>query len=80
MIRPTMEEAKRLSEGKTIVPVALEIFSDVKTSIEILRNIRRKSDQWYILESVNGAGGWGRYPFLGCDPPLAVSDAARQDR
>lgn len=73
MIRPTLEEARQLTEGNTVIPIAMEIFSDVKTSIEILRNIRGRSERFFILESVAGADNWGRYTFLGYDPTIAVS-------
>jgi anthranilate synthase component 1 len=70
-----MEEAKRLSAGNTVVPIAMEIFSDVKTSVEILKNIRSKGGCWYILESVSRSDSWGRYSFLGYNPKLTVSYA-----
>ena len=73
MIRPNLEQAKQLSEGCTIIPVALEIFSDLRTPIEILKKLRRQSDSWYILESVNGGDSWGRYTFLGYKPVLSIS-------
>lgn len=72
MIRPTLEEAKKLSKGCTVVPIALEIFSDLKTPIEVLKNIRGQSKCWYILESVNGSDSWGRYTFLGYKPVATV--------
>ena len=72
MIRPALDEAKKFSCGCTVVPIALEILSDQKTPIEILRNVRRQSDCWYILESVNGGDSWGRYSFLGYKPVMAV--------
>ncbi|MGI6004011.1 MAG: anthranilate synthase component I family protein [Christensenellales bacterium] len=73
MITPRLQEAKALARENSIVPVAMEMFSDVKTSIEILKNIRRNSDFWYILESVSGGDNWGRYSFLGYDPAMTVS-------
>ena len=72
MIRPSLDEAKRLSEGCTVVPIALEIFSDLRTPIEILKKLRRQSDCWYILESVSGGDSWGRYTFLGYKPVLSI--------
>lgn len=33
MYRPSLVEAKELSEGYTVVPVSLEILSDIKTPI-----------------------------------------------
>ncbi len=72
MIRPTLEEAKQLAAGHSVIPLALEILSDLKTPIQLLQNIRRQSDLWYILESVSGSDNWGRYSFLGYNPVLSV--------
>ena len=72
MIQPTLEEARRLAEGNTVIPVSMEMFSDVKTSIQILKNIREKSDRYFILESVTGSENWGRYSFLGYRPTMTV--------
>jgi len=68
MIRPTLAQAKAAAQQHSIVPIALEIFSDTKTPMEILRQMRRQSDDWFILESVNGGDSWGRYTFLGYKP------------
>ena len=72
MIRPSREEAKNLAKHGTIVPIALEILSDRKTPIEVLRNIKQQSSDWFILESVNGGDGWGRYSFLGHNPFMSI--------
>jgi len=72
MIKPALEEAKKISKGYTVIPIALEIFADQKTPIEILRNIRRQSEHYFILESVNGSDNWGRYSFLGYKPVINV--------
>ena len=76
MIKPTFEEAKALSRGHTVVPIALEILSDQKTPIEILRTLRRQSERCFILESVNGNDSWGRYSFLGYKPVTEAFGAA----
>ena len=75
MIRPSLDKAKQLAAGGTIIPIALEIFSDLNTPIEILKKLRKQSERWYILESVNGGAGWGRYTFLGYNPVLSISGA-----
>jgi len=72
MITPTLDEAKKLSEGCTILPIALEIFADRKTPIEILRNIRKQGEYCFILESVNGSDSWGRYSFIGYKPVINI--------
>jgi anthranilate synthase component 1 len=67
-IRPTLEEAKQFASGYTVVPIAREMFSDIRTPIEVLKNIARRSNGYYLLESVEGGEKWGRYSFLGYDP------------
>lgn len=68
MIKPNLAQAKAAAQHHNIVPIALEVFSDTKTPIEILRQMRRQSEDWFILESVNGGNSWGRYTFLGYKP------------
>ena len=72
MIRPTIEEARALCEQSTIIPISIELFSDIKTPIEVLKCLKEKSDKCYLLESVEGGEKWGRYSFLGYNPKLTV--------
>jgi len=73
MIRPTLEQARELSKENTIVPISLELYSDIKTPIEVLRAIKEKGKQCFLLESVEGGEKWGRYSFLGYQPKLSLS-------
>ncbi|MBE3102396.1 MAG: anthranilate synthase component I [Firmicutes bacterium] len=73
MIRPTIDEARALCQGNTIIPISLELFSDIKTPIGVLKCLKEKSDKCYLLESVEGGEKWGRYSFLGYDPKLTVT-------
>jgi anthranilate synthase component 1 len=73
MIKPTLENAKKLSGGYTLIPIALEIYSDIRTPLEVLKVLRAKGKNAYILESVENGESWGRYTFLGCNPSMSVS-------
>jgi len=77
MLKPTLEEAKKLAgsgNGEyTVVPVALEIFSDVRTPMEVLKVIKSRGENAYILESVESGESWGRYTFLGCNPSMTIT-------
>lgn len=73
MFTPTLEEAKQLSAGHTILPMAMELFSDRKTSVEILKNLQNKSRYFFILESVSQQESWGRYSFLGYSPSRLIT-------
>jgi len=75
MIRPSLEEIGKIaaeSEYKT-APVSMEIPSDVRNPIEVLRILKNISSHCYILESVEEDATWGRYTFLGYDPKVSVT-------
>ena len=54
-------------------PVSMEILSDIKTPIEVLKILKNVSDHCYLLESVADNEKWGRYTFLGYDPSLEIT-------
>ena len=71
------EDAKRLSVGYDIVPIYMEMLSDVTTPIMVLKKLKKKSKNCYILESVeNGVEEekhFGRYTFLGYEPTMELT-------
>ena len=71
MFFPNIEEVKKIAKDKSYkrVPISYEIFSDTKTSIEVLRRLRILSNHCYMLESVEDSKNWGRYSFLGDKMP-----------
>lgn len=73
MLKPTLDEAKKIAEGFTILPVSREIYADIKTPIALLKAINTISHRYYLLESVEGGEAWGRYSFLGFDPVTQVT-------
>ena len=75
MLSPTIDEIGRIADSgeyKT-VPVSMEILSDIKTPIEVLRILKNVSTHCYLLESVSSSERWGRYTFLGYDPKLEIT-------
>lgn len=56
-----------------IIPVSIEILSDVRTPIEVLRILKGQSDHCYLLESAVADENWGRYTFLGYNPKLEIT-------
>ncbi|MDR2191272.1 MAG: hypothetical protein LBO62_00115, partial [Endomicrobium sp.] len=73
MFRPPLEEAQKYLKDYSVIPVYKEIFADVKTSVEILKNFLKENKKCFLLESVENGESWGRYSFLGCDPKLSAS-------
>lgn len=68
MINPTYQEIKQLAKDYPIVPICKEIFADVITPITLIRKISTLSNNFFLLESVEGGERWGRYSFIGFDP------------
>ena len=72
MLTPTLEEAQSLSRYG-VIPIKREIYSDIRTPIEVLKILQSVSRHCYILESVENQEKWGRYTFLGYNPVLEIS-------
>lgn len=75
MFYPTLEEIQSAAESGEYrtAPVSLEIFSDIKTPIEVIRILKNVSEHCYMLESISDNEKWGRYTFLGYDPKLEIT-------
>ena len=73
MIKPSMEDARGYCRDYQSIPISLELFSDIKTPIEVLKVLKGTGKKCYLLESVEGGEKWGRYSFLGFDPTLEVT-------
>ena len=54
-------------------PVSMEMLSDIRTPIQVLRIIKNISGHCYMLESMTGSENRGRYTFLGYDPKLSIT-------
>lgn len=73
MMKPTCEEIQAFAKAYDIVPVCKEIYADIITPIGLLQKIRKRSQRYYLLESIEGGEKWGRYSFIGYDPIMRVS-------
>ncbi|MEA4933445.1 MAG: anthranilate synthase component I family protein [Lawsonibacter sp.] len=75
MFYPSLEEIKAAAErgGYKTAPVSMELLSDFKTPIEVMRVLKHVSQHCYMLESAADMEGWGRYTFLGYDPKLEIT-------
>lgn len=69
----TLDEAREISKGYQVIPISMEILSDIKTPIEVLRILKGVSKHCYMLESVENQEKWGRYTFLGYDPKMEIT-------
>lgn len=69
----TLEEAKKAGAGYKIVPIFTEMLADMTTPIEVLKRLKVKSRNCYILESVEEQKHFGRYTFLGYEPVMEIT-------
>ena len=72
MIFPCLDRVKAIAPGYDIVPVYMEILSDVRTPISVLKALKQVSSHTYLLESADNSNHWGRYSFLGYDPKIEL--------
>ena len=72
MIFPSFDRVKAIAPGYDIVPVYIEILSDVRTPISLLKALKQVSSHTYLLESADNSNHWGRYSFLGYDPKIEL--------
>lgn len=73
MYRPSLNEAKEIAADYKMIPVSREIYSDLRTPIEVLKILKNVSRHCFLLESLESAEKWGRYTFLGFDPKLELT-------
>lgn len=75
MIYPSLKEVKKITtnEDYKVVPISMELYSDIKTPIETLKILKGISINVFILESVDSTNKMGRYTFLGYDLKLELT-------
>lgn len=75
MYQPSLEQAKEYAASGEYkqIPVCKEIFSDIRTPMNVLQALMNVSHNCYMLESVEDHQAWGRYTFLGFNPTLEIT-------
>lgn len=72
MIYPELQQAKIISEGYDLVPVAMELMADMMTPIQLFHALKDDSTHCFLLESVENGAQWGRYSFIGRNPQSEI--------
>ena len=72
MLNLALEEVKKYEKDFSAVPVCAEVFADMMTPIGFLNSVRESSNNYFLLESVEGGEKWGRYSFIGFDPIVRI--------
>ncbi len=66
------EEVSKYETEYSFIPICKEILSDTLTPILLLKRFADSSDNFFLLESVEGGEHFGRYSFLGVHPSLRL--------
>jgi anthranilate synthase component 1 len=72
MFYPTLEQAKELSKGYDVIPVAFEMLADTHTPINLFLSFKDSSENCFLLESAENGEQWGRYSFIGFNPAKEI--------
>ena len=67
MIRPSLDEFRKLAKPGVRIPVMREILADTDTPVSAFLKIAH-GDHAFLLESVESGERWSRYSILGTDP------------
>lgn len=73
MLRPGLDEVRRLLGSYTRVPVFYEKLCDSVTPVRIFQALSQGADNAFILESVSSDQQWQRYSFIGINPKASLS-------
>ncbi|MDR3185687.1 MAG: chorismate-binding protein [Christensenellaceae bacterium] len=72
MLYPTLDDARKLATGFSLLPVASELYCDIRTPVQVLKSIHATGSNCYLLESAHAGENWGRYTFLGYKPSQTI--------
>lgn len=72
---PTLEKVKEIANSGSYnrIPVAMELYADRFTPVEIMRTLKAASRHCYLLESAENNQKWGRYSFMGYAPVMEIT-------
>lgn len=61
---PNKEKFLNLSKNVNVIPVCVEVLSDLDTPVSILQKLYQPDSPVFLLESAEGGERWGRYSFF----------------
>ncbi|MHB8506274.1 MAG: anthranilate synthase component I, partial [Acidimicrobiales bacterium] len=72
MTRPTRDEFVALAARWTVVPVWREVLADLTTPVAAFARLAAGDERAFLLESVEHAGPWARWSFIGLRPSATL--------
>ncbi len=80
LIHPSRDEFAELAATWTVVPVWRELLADLTTPVAAFARLAGDddADRAFLLESVDHAGGWSRWSFMGLRPSATLIARGRE--
>jgi anthranilate synthase component 1 len=72
VIRPGRDEFVELAGAWSVVPVWRELLADLTTPVAAFARLAASEPRAFLLESVEHAGPWGRWSFIGLRPQATI--------
>lgn len=72
---PNLKQIKKIEnlDNFNAIPISLELYSDRRTPMEVLKILKNESSHCFLLESAERNKQWGRYTYLGYNPTLELT-------
>ncbi len=77
MIRPSLEEFRKIARPGALVPVYEEIIADLETPVSAYMKVSRGHQFAFLLESVEKADRIGQYSFIGANPSVVFKSKGK---
>lgn len=72
-LRVSREEFHTLAKEWTVIPVWAEVLGDLTTPVAAFARLTAGGEPGFLLESVEHAGRWGRWSFIGRRPSATLT-------
>jgi anthranilate synthase component I len=72
MIQPSLQEAIKLAEQASVIPICKDVLGDLLTPASAFLRVAHGRRRVFLLESVEGGERLARYSFIGWDPFLVA--------
>lgn len=72
-VRVSREEFSTLAKEWSVIPVWAEVLGDLTTPVAAFARLTRGGEPGFLLESVEHAGRWGRWSFIGRRPSATLT-------
>ncbi len=73
MYSPSLDDVRKLASRGNLIPVTRVLPADLETPVSVYLKLRQPGKSSFLLESVEKGEQFGRYSFIGVDPPISLT-------